>query len=248
MEKETLFIPPYLQLLGYATLPELRELSNRAVTVTTDAITEDPIWSPWRGILEYVCCVEFARDALKNLSSGRAIGSIDVVPAQYHSASLVFFAQATLDNVAVWTSKRLNFSVHGSDCCFHKLKFNQALLALVPNVAATVQGSNAFITKLENYRQEWIHRLTGGARIFSDKSPSDTDAQFQIMVPINPSIGHRKHDPNAYLKGIARTRTNNGGRWLYPVDHFADELTAGLKVFLLGYLAAVLTESRFSAK
>lgn len=235
VEKETLFIPPYLQSLGYATLPELRELSNRAITVTADAITDDPIWSSWRGILEYVCCVEFARDALKKLPSGRSIGSLDVVPAQYHSASLVFFAQATLDNVAVWTSKRLAFSVHGSDCCFHKSKFNQALLKRVPTVAATVKKHDPFITKLENYRQEWIHRLTGGAQIFSNKPPSDTDAQVQIMVPINPSIGHRRYDPNAYVKAIARTRTNNGGRWLYPVTEFADELTESLKVFLLGY-------------
>jgi hypothetical protein len=246
MDKELLFLPPYLQTLGYANLPGIRELADRAVIVTTEAIQHESAWSAWRGILEYVSCVEYARGLLKGLPIGRAIGSVDVVPARYHSASLVFFAQATLDNLAVWSSTRLNLDARGSDCAFHKSKFNQALAARVPNVAASMQLHAPFVVKLESYRQEWIHRLAGGARVFSDKSPSEPDAEIQIMVPINPSIGQYEHDPNAYLRAVARTRTNNGGRWLYPVAEFADELADALKAFLLAFLVAALAEPLFS--
>ena len=87
MDKETLLLPPYLQSLGYATFPQVRELSDRAMTVTAEGIHLDIVWSPWRGIFEYVCCVEYAREMLKGLPTGPAIGSINVVPARYHSAS-----------------------------------------------------------------------------------------------------------------------------------------------------------------
>jgi hypothetical protein len=248
MDKETLLLPPYLQSLGYATFPQVRELSDRAMTVTADAIQHDIVWSPWRGIFEYVCCVEYAREMLKALPTGPAIGSVNVVPARYHSASLVFFAQATLDNVAVWASRRLNLDVKGSDCALHKSKFNQALAARTLTVAASVQHHAAFIAKLKSYRQEWIHRLSGGALVFSDKSSSEPGAKIEIMVPINPSVGQFEHDPKAYVRAVERTRTNNGGRWLYPVAEFADELTNGLKGFLLAFLAAALADQIFSAK
>lgn len=246
MDETQLFLPPYLQSLGYAALPELRELAGRAVTVTAEAIQHDAVWGPWRGILEYLCCVEHARELLRGLPKGHAIGSADVVPARYHSASLVFFAQATLDNVAVWSSNRLQLAVKGSDCAFHKSKFNLALGEVVPNVAASAQIHEPFIKKLECYRQEWIHRLTGGANIYSDKSPSEPGANVQIMVPINPSIGQHEHEPQAYVKAVARTRTKNGGKWLYPVEEFADEMADGLKAFIISFLAAALAEPRFS--
>ena len=246
MDKVALFLPPHLQTLGYANLPGIRELADRAMTVTAEAIHQDSAWSAWRGILEYVSCVEYAREQIIGIPIGRAIGSVDVVPARYHSASLVFFSQATLDNLAVWSTARLNLDARGSDCAFHKSKFNPALAARVPNVATSIQPSAPFVAKLESYRQEWIHRLAGGARVFSDRSPSDPGAQIQIMVPINPSVGGYEHDPKAYLRAIARTRTNNGGRWLYPVAEFADELADGLKAFLLAFLVAALAEPLFS--
>lgn len=248
MDAEQLFLPPFLQSLGYSTLPELRELAGRAVvTETAERVLYSAVWEPWRGILEYLCSVEYAREMLKGLPKGRAIGSLNVVPARYHAASLVFFAQATLDNVAVWSSKRLALDIKGSDCAFHKSKFNLALKENVPVVAAAAQIHGPFIAKLERYRKEWIHRHTGGAQIYSDKSLSEPDAHIQIMVPIDPAIGQFQHDYPAYVKAVARTRTNNGGKWLYPVEEFADEITDGLKTFLISFLAAALAEPRFSA-
>lgn len=246
MNKCELFLPPYLQSLGYAELPEMRELSSRAVTISTEAIHTDPIWGPWREIFEYVCCVEHSRELIINLPKGRAIGSADVVPARYHSASLVFFAQATLDNIAVWSSNRIQLAVKGSDCAFHKTKFNLALAGNSPTAAASVRLHEPFIKKLESYRQEWIHRLTGGASIYSDKPPTDPGSNIQIMVPINPSIGQYEHDHQAYIKAVARTQTKNGGKWLYPVEEFANEMADGLKAFIVSFLAAALADARFT--
>lgn len=246
MENVALFLPPYLQSIGYCNLPGIRELARRAMTVTPETIHHDSNWAAWRGILEYVSCVEYAREQIKGLPVGQAIGCVDVVPARYHSASLVFFAQATLDNLAVWSNARLNLEAKGSDCAFHKSKFNQALAARVPSVARSIQPSEPFVEKLESYRQEWIHRIVGGARVCSDKSPSDRGALIQIMVPINPSIGNYEHDQKAYLRAIARTRTKNGGRWLYPVAEFANEIADALRTFLLAFLVAALAEPLFS--
>jgi hypothetical protein len=240
MDEVTVFLPPYLQSLGYDAIPEMKELARRALVESDEAIWLDATWDPWRGIFEYVCCVEHARAMLKGLPNGRAIGSINVVPARYHSASLVFFAQATLDNIAVWSSQRFKLDVKGSDCAFHKSKFKLALKNKVPNVAASIVSHSPFIERLEVYRQEWIHRLTGGASIYSDKSPSEPDAQIQIMVPINPSLGH--HSQESFAKAVARTRTKNGGRWLYPVGEFADIMADGLRDFIIAYVASTLCE------
>lgn len=248
MTTDSLFVPPYLQSLGYADLPELQELSSRAITETADKVLHNPIWSPWRGVLDYVCCVEYSRQMLKALPTGQALGSVNVVPARYYSASLVFFAQASLDNTAVWSAKRLNLSVKGSDCAFHKKTFSAALAALVPTVAAVVARHEPFISKLQSYRQEWIHRLSGGASVYSDKPPSDPTAIIQIMVPINPAINRHDQDGQAYVKAVARTRTNNSGRWLYPITEFADVFADGLKAILVEFLAATLAEPRFSSK
>jgi hypothetical protein len=158
---------------------------------------------------------------------------------------LVFFAQATLDNVAVWVADSLNLTVKGSDCAFHKSKFNQAISDAVPNLAMTVAKHSDFIIKLEAYRQEWIHRLSGGARIYSDKPPSDPTALPQIMVPVNPAMPSFAGDPKAYARSVDRTRTNNGGRWLYPLVEFADEMADSLRDCLCSFVAAALIEAKF---
>ena len=247
MDSTNLLLPSYLQSLGYAEIKSIRELAARAVSASAEVVQHDTVWSQWRGILDYISCVEYARNSIKALPACRAIGSVDVVPARYHSASLVFFAQATLDNVAVWTHCHLKLNIKGGDCAFHKAKFLQSLSARTAPVAKAAEDHMAFIGKLENFRKEWIHRLAGGAQIFSDKVPSEPNARIQIMVPINPSIGQYSQGTTAYLKAIARSRTNNGGRWLYPVGEFADEMANGLKAFLVSYLEAALVEPLFQA-
>jgi|SRR5580700_647064 hypothetical protein len=240
---EVIFVPPYLQNLGYAELPEMRELAVRAQTITDKVILGDPLWFRWRGILDYVCCVEYARQNIKALPSGSALGSVDQVPARYHSISLVFFAQATLDNIAVWICDRLNISLTGSDRSFHKAKLKAKLLSYAPSLAAVTIKHAAYFAKLDNYRKHWIHFLTGGAAFYSDKNPGLPNVRIGVMIPINPAV-FLYTDQAAFSKAVERTRTNNGGEWLYPIADFADEFAGGLKDFLIEFLGAMLRERK----
>jgi hypothetical protein len=242
MDKVFLLLPPYLHSSSYATASQLRDVAERAYTLKDEAIYSDPVWSWWRGVLEYVACVEFAREAVKALPTGREIGSHEAFVAQYHCASLVFFAQATLDNMAVWLSQVLNLEVSGSNCAFHKAPLKKALGERSTPLAAALLPHEQFIEDLERYRQAWIHRLSGGARVYSDAPPSESNAEIQIMVPINPSVDDFGLDPKSRLRRIARARTNNKGKWLRPVGEFADSMTDSLRVFLLDLVAVALRE------
>jgi hypothetical protein len=244
---ELIFVPPYLQQLGYAELPEMRELAGRAQVITPTAILGNPPWLRWRGILDYVCCVEYARQNIKALPRGRALGSVDQVPARYHSVSLVFFAQATLDNIAVWICDQLNISLSGSDRSFHKAKLEARLLSSAPNLAAVATKHTAYFAKLDNYRKHWIHSLTGGAVMYCDKNPGLPDARTEMMVPIDPAVYLHEYDRAAFPKAVERTRKNNQGEWLYPIADFADEFADGLKSFLVEFIGAVLREPKVAS-
>ena len=235
-----LFIPPYLSNLGYGTVDVFKELGNRAVRLDGQSLKECTTWKPWRGILDYLCCVEYARNQLHTLPSGRAIGSINVVPARYDSASLVFFAQATLDNIALWLSGELDLDVKGSDCAFHKNKFKVKLVEYHSNFDRLFNDNETYISKLESYRQEWIHRLSGGASIFSNSSPSDPVANVQICVPIEPSINSHGTSGKHYLKKVENCRKKNGGEWLYTIDTFADLMADGCRTLVEDLLKILL--------
>jgi hypothetical protein len=237
MEEELLDIPSYLRQLGYANFPAVVELGRRAITINPDHIQRNPPWNRWRGIFEYLSCIEFARESLHALPTGRALGSVNIVPARYHSASLIFFARATLDNIAVWIADIFNLQTKGSDCGFHKGKFRAELGQLDSELANVIEEHQEFLAELENYRQEWIHRLSGGAEVFSDKSPMDSDAKIEIAVPINPRIDH---ESSSYLKMVNKCRQKNSGRRLYPITEFADRMANGTRDFLLDVLERIL--------
>lgn len=239
----SLFLPPYLTQLGYGSIDAFYELGNRAVFEGEDQIIECPTWKPWRGILEYLSCVEFARSELHQLPHGKEIGSIDVVPARYNSASLVFFAQATLDNIALWLSNHLSLNVKGSDCAFHKTKFRENLVQYDSRFSGFIDNNSEYIEKLEKFRQEWIHRLSGGASVFSNAAPSDPDAKVEICVPIEPSINLNGTDGKHYLKKVENCRKRNGGRWLYTIDEFADYMADGCKSLVSELVALLLVLS-----
>jgi hypothetical protein len=231
-----LFLPPYLTQLGYGSIPSIIALADRAIFEGEEQIKECKTWKPWRGIFEYMCCVEYARYELHNLPQGRAIGSKDVVPARYNSASLVFFAQATLDNIAVWLSIQFNIPVKGSDCAFHKNKFRKALTELDQNYETILNRNLPYIFELEKFRQEWIHRLSGGASIFSDASPGDPNAKIEIRVPIEPSINMHGTSGKSYLRKVENCRRRNAGRWLYSIREFADLMADGCKSLMIDLL------------
>ncbi len=239
-KKYQLFLPPYLQYLGYGNIPCVVELGERSVVETPTHINDNPIWAPWRGIFEYIACVEYAREVLMSLPEGRAIGSQHVIPARYNSAALVFFAQASLDNIAVWMSKLFKLKAKGSNLAFHVKAFIDELQAVDPSIVHTINNHGEFICRLKDYRKEWIHRLTGGANIFSDKIPSDPTCSTEIAVPIDPKINFFGGDRLLYAKMVAKCKADNDGRWLYPIKEFANLMADGARNFSIDILSQLL--------
>src|SRR5688500_10157391 len=103
---EQLFVPSFLRQLGYLEDPGLIRLAAHLVREDGSQVVMHPDYRRWSGILDYLCCVEYARIAIHQLPTGRTLGSVDVVPARFYSTSLVFFAQACLDNLAVFLNER----------------------------------------------------------------------------------------------------------------------------------------------
>ena len=236
-----LFLPPYLQALGYGEYPEMHDLAARAVKEWPDHIEFASAWHPWRGFLDYMACVEHARAEIHKLPSGRAIGSGSVVPAQYHSASMVFFAQATFDNLAEWLKVEFKLAnVKHGDIAFHKDRFRGAIEKKDPVLAELINENLPFIKSLERYRHQWIHRMSGGAMIFSDVPPGQSGEKISIQVPIDPTIDPSRGG-DAYLSSIEECRQANGGLWLYSVDEFADRYANGCRDFILKVLHRCLT-------
>lgn len=236
-----MILPPFLEAspAGYAEMPELLECARRSCAVTPTYLLSDRVWSKWRPILDYVACVEMARQSIKKVTQGLALGSEDVVPAQYHSASLVFFAQAGLDNIALWACEHLGIGITGGDCAFHKPRFIKAAIAATPELADFFRTQDAYIRKLGMYRQEWIHRMAGGAQFFADAPPPEGIPQ--LMVPMDPRIHGTTADSIAEME---RFRAANGGRWLYTIDEFASIMADGLRDFIAGFLAILLKDPK----
>jgi hypothetical protein len=102
-------------------------------------------------------------------------GGVVALAGRYNAASLVFFGQAALDNVANWLNRRLSLKLKGSRCQLHKKEFQNALLEATVNslnshgIVEVVQRHRKFLADLERYRQIWIHSLSGGANVYGDK-------------------------------------------------------------------------------
>jgi hypothetical protein len=232
-------LPSFLAERGYGEIPEVKSLNLRTHLIEGALYTERR-WEAWGGILEYIACVEFAREALHLIPTGRDLGSTWIVPAQYYAASLVFFAQAALDNLAVWLCDQLALKAKGSNCSLNKSKFQTELSSAAPELGALVAAETEFLDTLISYRMEWVHRISGGAHIFSDKNPGDPTAQISVMVPLDPRIHrYRVSDPTKYIARIEELKATKG-RWLYPVGEFAELIAGGTKRLTLTLLAQAL--------
>jgi hypothetical protein len=122
--------------------------------------------------LEYLSCVEFARHALKALPQGIEIGSVHKPAARYHAASLIFFSQATMDQIAVWLKREVPLVINGRKCQLHKGELMTALIRKSQTGLVEVLRKNGgFLQEVERFRQTWIHSLAGGASGFMDKPP-----------------------------------------------------------------------------
>ncbi|WP_419891590.1 hypothetical protein [Paenibacillus xylanexedens] len=213
-----LVISEFLQKLGYGEYESIVELNKRAVIKYDTHIEFNEIWNQWQGILEYISCVEYARESLL-LPSKKEV----IVSARYDSASLIFFAQASQDNIAVWLNDQFELRLAGSNIALNKDKFQNKLIAANGEFESYFNEYRIFLKELNNFRMEWIHRLSGGADVFADASPSETNSNMQICVPIDPSINLFKNDYVKYLEKINDCKDKNEGKWLYTIDEFANK-------------------------
>jgi len=170
------------------------------------------------------------------LPKGKAIGSVEEVTARYNSASLVFFCQAALDNLAVWLNKSHRCGLSGTNVSFYKKEIKKLLSDIDADYGAFLDKSDDFIQRLNSYRMEWLHRLHGGAEVYSNKSPADPEANISIEIPIDPEIPSLRGDPKKYIKRIQKVQREHGGKWLVPIEQFANEITEETKSLIFGLL------------
>jgi hypothetical protein len=238
-----IFVPPYLNLLGYQNIDCVAELGKRG-TVLGDIIGIRRKWAAWRGVFEYVACVEYARHLLHDAVQSRSTGGLVALAGRYNAASLVFFGQAALDNVANWLNRRLSLKLKGSHCQLRRRRFQDALLNTIPagrSVVEAVQRHQKFLADLERCRQIWIHSLAGGANAYVDKSPAEGGTGF-FAVPLDPSIGaFPEVDAGEYARKVQSCRDANSGEWLEPLENFADRFADGVKAACLDLLTASLS-------
>jgi hypothetical protein len=188
-----------------------------------------------------MACVEFGRGELHSLPTGAALGSQHVVPAQYHSAALVFAAQALLDNIAEWLRERLTLAITHPQTAFHKPGFRAAIAAADGALGAIIDNHGPFIDRLERFRHAWIHRISGGARLYSDSDWPQNPSSLRIAVPIDPKIGTARGQEE--LEAIDACKLANAGRWLYDIGEFADRFADGTKGLVLAVLSHELART-----
>jgi hypothetical protein len=235
-----LLIPPDLRALGYDEIPVIAKLNEMSYVNEETHIQPVYPWAGVRDILEYVTCIEFSKSRLLDLPTGRALGSINVTPARYDSASLVFFAQATLDNLAVWLNETYSLGMKGNNASFYKNEIKSKLNEQHNDFGSVLDEYADFIQNLNSYRMEWLHRVAGGAQIYSDKSPSEPGANISIQVPIDPIIPSLASDPKKYRKRIQKVQSKNKGKWLMPIDEFAVYIHGNTKDLLIKMLGVAI--------
>ena len=108
----------------------------------------------------------------------------------------MFFAQATLDQIAAWLNQELKLKLNGKHTQLDKSEFLNGLAGselLGREVADRIGSSRDFLKELQKFRQIWIHSLAGGAEAFTEKAP-DKGGVPEIKVPIDPAIYSGPHN------------------------------------------------------
>lgn len=239
-ENIRLLLPPYLQTLGYIDVPNIQKLSDKC-------FKEDnwhPYWVEWRGIFDYLACVEYSFNSIRSLPKGSLLmGNFSDVHAKYHSASLVFFSQATLDNVAVWLKNKYSLNARGANISLSKSSFQNELINKDSQFEILFSNHSAYLDKLNTYRMDWVHRIIGGAVIGGDKRPDDpdfTDDNIQVLIPMDSSLNLNTTNFNELHKKIEEIKKDNNGNYMYSVDDFADYILGGTKNLIFDTIEIVL--------
>lgn len=221
-----MLIPAFLRQLNYEQIPILSTIEQASYITDDDSIKMIKPWANVRDILEYIACIEFSKAQLKSLPTGKELGSHHLTPARYDSASMVFFSQAALDNMAVWLNKTFSLGIKsGNNVSFYKREIKPKLEEKNQRFSDILQNHEDFIMRLNSYRMEWLHRVAGGALLTGDAPPSCPNSNLSIQVPIDPEIPKYSDNPKSYRRKIERTRQKNAGRWLMPVEEFAEHVS-----------------------
>jgi len=220
--------------IRYNQRPEVSAVAQLALRRTgPDRVQIQQPWIHWRGLFEYLACVEMARENLRALPRNADLEITHGTAAKYHSVALVFMAQALMDNLAVWLTSFLGLPIKGGDRQLFSVQFRRQLNKKAPEASEMLKRHDAYLREVNKYRQIWIHTLSGGAVLWSDTSPfTDPAARKQVAVPIDPSINVLSESYRNRVKKCAERH----GRYLYPICEFADRMADGANATVLDVL------------
>jgi hypothetical protein len=191
-------------------------------------------WKPWEGIFQYLACVEYSRNILHAIPRSRG----KEIEARYHSTGLIFFAQATLDLIAVWLKQQLDLSASGAECAFHRRKFIDQLKRRAEVFRDPVESRRDFFGELNQYRVHWIHRLSGGTILNERRSVNSSDRIVDFVVPMDPETDFFMAE-SEFLRRI-EPENPRGERPLYTLADFADRFGGGASEFTLEALGSAM--------
>lgn len=237
-----MFLPPYLQKLGYSDYKTIQQLSEKSFT--NDQFKLNINGLRWRGILEYLACFEYSVECINSLPKGFELyATFSEVKAKFYSASLIFYCQATLDAIAVWLNENYSLKEKGSNIGLSKGKFQNKLIEKNSNFGHIFEIHGEFLNKLFTYRMDWIHRIVGGAIIGGKKNPNDPtfndEEDIQVMIPLDSSFSiFTSHEER--IKKAEEIRKNNDGEYLHSINDFSEYFLEGTKSLIFAIIDASL--------
>ncbi|WP_313061621.1 hypothetical protein [Pseudomonas rhodesiae] len=231
-----MIIPSSLQDLGFLDIPLLADLNQRSYKVENEIYLSIEPWASLRDVFEYVACMEHSVSVIDKIPRGKELNSGYLTPARYDSVSLVLFAQATLDNLAAWLNRVFNIGLKSAGVSFYWPNMARALTLIDGDYGNCLAEADAFIQRLNYYRMEWLHRMSGGAVLCFNAPPDDPSCYPEIMVPLDPLVLTLQHDTEKYLQRIEAIRAEHDGEWMVPVSEFAHDIKEGVFKLILDLL------------
>jgi len=181
-----LFVPVELQRRGFLKRQIFLDLAARAFESVPQGVRQIQPWCRWQGLSQYLDCVAFADRSARELPGASALDLQHVTPGRFYSVSIIFFAQALIDNVAVWPCEAISLPVAGGARHFLSVPFRRELARKLPPAGAELAKHDTFLEEINKYRQVWIHTISGGAIPTSDVSPFEypENARKFLGVPL----------------------------------------------------------------
>lgn len=228
IEEIKLLVPPYLHDLGYLENPIIMKLAEKCF----EEGRYHPYWVDVRAMLEYVSCLELAHYNIQEFPKGKMLLTKDVsVESIYHTASIVFFSKALLDNLAMFLDDKYQMGIRNGGKALDKPEFKKKILKNNKGISQVLLQNKEYLDKLTSYRNNWIHRLVGGAFI-GGSSASRKDGTFsdaELLIPLDPGFNMYSGDNTEVIENI---KGKNDGKYLITAREFTSEIHANtLKIF-----------------